>query len=1418
MVGNDVLKGVLKESNAEFVKANIWTLGSKDNSFVRRFQIDRSQAQEAEEFLRTYLSASNYPNKFRQINNPVASTIRAGVYRGGRVMAMVEIDPQTSAETWYVYQELREGLATTTLDATDAVDFSGWRKQSGESFRSDSNTVILELPNVDPSMEDAIIAELTDDTFSTVSLADESLSGTWHNIKATSTLQEDGSHTILLFLSKHNNTDLYFKVQDTPTTICGWYYKWEATETTLAELIQTKQFDGDGAVVTSGGHTLQEEVAGRLVKVNRTTRDPEDRLFDVEIEIVWAQESFYKDTTTAVAVPDPELMKRTGTGTVLVKRYGTKGLEIKDEIGTETDALPEFDFEDSDTVNGTFRKTIKLLGITTPTPERTPAGKWNWRLNTETVTAPLGWILHRIGNEPKKVVVPKTISWQPERRLIGGDLAFNEDGKGNLTGIPWNEEWSVPDASAFTPSDAEGAVPVVEHLWVRSGLYYICALASSDYKLFSNTTYFHKVNAGTTMEGVPHGMGSEIPTLDTRYIYNDGSGDVCYIGKGTSSNPQELTDTDHFTAVTVQVSSNGLGIPVTGHVWYCPACTLTWDGVAHSFDAGYYLCIGTESVPSEIPRYPDTLWQPLTCGGTGNEIDTSGNVYKYGTTFYIGTADTGLVHPLTNTGYFTAAVPSDCGWQVPVAGERWSSNGNYYLAIKDDASSRSFTNTYYFKQEIPNTNDGIYPSAIPPSTWVSGGNYARYGAWKPYWKRGYTMGPGSIRTNPVGATICRGKLNAYDRYQIGDVVWNPDRDGAGIGGFQVLSGATTAWAQNIGTQYGHQFHDVGLYSDYWSLYDKRSDYEPNSVGDVQVSGGKVYTCTNNIFSSYVPPGAAPTLSIVAAEYNTSGSQWAYFTAPVGGTQCWAEGAINSAALTWAPFESSLVVSKIAKAGVGEEPFEEADLYIPILQQVEEEVSWDLDWEWTAKAYDSGEVIFHIPTGLVYKANAAIISTDVPGVSSKWDVTAADNPTDWDASELNARYGAWRYGWTKAYATGAGSIKTNLLGATICRGKPNAYDRYQIGDVVWNSDRDGTGLGGFEIASSATPWAYDVGEPYQANYGGTCVSDYWDQFNANLNYDVRMSGGKVYTCINPLFSSFIPPGATPTLAVIDAEYETVNSIWTYSRAAVGGSQCWSEGAIATAITWAHFDSALVVSKIGVKGLGAYPFEQFEKVGVITGEGIKSLSSSARVTYATTPYNNPALFEAGQRLVWWERTFVMRTYFALDPMWVQNKRIPQAIFPPSDTIYTPSTDGDISVYGRTYLQTTTGRYFKCITSDDGDGAFTDTTCFAEVFYFGNALFHPNDVNVSAEFNTIQVGDLFAIEAVIFCKTEPQPDTTTQSSFESDDENAVTFDKAGNAQMTGKLRQTFQKVNENGYWGLYDEIIATGKKPGAFKDAVG
>ena len=86
------LSEILEECRAEFVQADFWTLSPDGNAFSRRWAIDRSDAADAEQFLKLYTSAANWrgnpDERFPSVTNPkVSGGSRSGLYRGGRVSA-----------------------------------------------------------------------------------------------------------------------------------------------------------------------------------------------------------------------------------------------------------------------------------------------------------------------------------------------------------------------------------------------------------------------------------------------------------------------------------------------------------------------------------------------------------------------------------------------------------------------------------------------------------------------------------------------------------------------------------------------------------------------------------------------------------------------------------------------------------------------------------------------------------------------------------------------------------------------------------------------------------------------------------------------------------------------------------------------------------------------------------------------------------------------------------------------------------------------------------------------------------------------------------------------------------------------------------------------------------------------------------
>lgn len=77
-------------------------------------------------------------------------------------------------------------------------------------------------------------------------------------------------------------------------------------------------------------------------------------------------------------------------------------------------------------------------------------------------------------------------------------------------------------------------------------------------------------------------------------------------------------------------------------------------------------------------------------------------------------------------------------------------------------------------------------------------------------------------------------------------------------------------------------------------------------------------------------------------------------------------------------------------------------------------------EWTATSYASGDKVWHADTETYYEANASAISTDVPGVSSKWDEFTPDRWIDFAQSgetQIGEPIAAWSNDPRKVKAPG-----------------------------------------------------------------------------------------------------------------------------------------------------------------------------------------------------------------------------------------------------------------------------------------------------------------------------------------------------------------------------------------------------------------
>jgi len=334
-----------------------------------------------------------------------------------------------------------------------------WKLSEGQTFEAGQTQRVLIMRNV--SVEAAIDFEgqsLDESYTDAIYLINETtpLSGEWFSIKRRA--DEDpktGLYTLRWFLSKYHNKDAYFYFRAAPDTIKGFFYKYEATQDTLNDLMDTYRFESDGswdeALASGTSKTLQTEVVGRTVVMRRTARDEQDLFFDAEIEITWNEARYFKDTATAVSAQ----------GTT-VPRFGVAHAKQWYEFGKGTTMLPTVSLIDFDLDDGLYRTITDLTGIDGGTLRPNEDGTFDWRLSYDYFEVPnTDWYISQIAREWVKKEIPITTSWQQIRRRVGGDLEFNKSNAIDpatgralstqiLSGIEWNLDFEWRDDTQYS--------------------------------------------------------------------------------------------------------------------------------------------------------------------------------------------------------------------------------------------------------------------------------------------------------------------------------------------------------------------------------------------------------------------------------------------------------------------------------------------------------------------------------------------------------------------------------------------------------------------------------------------------------------------------------------------------------------------------------------------------------------------------------------------------------------------------------------------------------------------------------------------------------------------------------------------------------------------------------------------------------
>ncbi len=148
-------------------------------------------------------------------------------------------------------------------------------------------------------------------------------------------------------------------------------------------------------------------------------------------------------------------------------------------------------------------------------------------------------------------------------------------------------------------------------------------------------------------------------------------------------------------------------------------------------------------------------------------------------------------------------------------------------------------------------------------------------------------------------------------------------------------------------------------------------------------------------------------------------------------------------------------------------------------------------DWTAQAYASGAEVYHTSTDKYWTANAATISTDVPGVSSKWtELTTADTYIAYDQTGKTP-LGGVKAVWSANFRTTRPAYELpfvpdergiTLTGLAVPR---SAWVHFRTRCPVW---RGVDYVGGNTYASGRTVYFTETG---YVDYEG----DYWTSLAA-----------------------------------------------------------------------------------------------------------------------------------------------------------------------------------------------------------------------------------------------------------------------------------------------------------------------------------
>lgn len=1209
-----------------------------------------------------------------------------------------------------VVQVLRKGFVQTVKSA-EAYDFSEFLVEGGDLWHSGAETHVLRLPNVDPAKEEAIRLELqAATTFDGPALKHETLTGSYYFINAKPRPEEDGSYSLLLFLSKHNNSDLYFHYQADPFTIKGFFYKWEATEETLATLMNTTRFEATGEIdagdpASGTSKTLQEIIAGRSVEQVRTQRDPEDRLFDVEVQITWRTSTQFSGAT-AITISNGAVTS------VFEQGFRATAAEVDARraayANLTTGQTGKFDVRE---IGGGLWEYSGVI-VTKSTRSDYIALADQTAYYGSNINPASGSACNFNGTMQ---------TWTAFKESIGTAIGnaridFNEDGTLNYivttTGTLTDSDWTYYKGDTLTERVIVLRSKTDAEIDTALGTTYVAALSAAAGKrvelerikddaqkitlTIRITTAAAKVIATTTVAGARNSAVTEqawsvsqatAEALDAGYaslpigtqgkieLKRNEDGTYDYIGVKTS-----LSSTSDYVALADQTAFYGSGInPISGATCKHTSGMLTWaafqaalgsamgsaridfneDGtlnyvvVAQTNTERFYkdsdtavavpdallIAKGTSGTLVDVCRFGQYTKEIWVQHGVKTDSLPTFTPYSY-TANGLSSIRTKLAGP-GGSGEVQIHEDGKYSWTLTTEKVQVNDVNWHIFGIEHDTVRLPVRQTTNFQQirrrvagEIAFRTDPVtkeyvgvrwnnlfdsdraYAGTNMPAAWVSGGYYSKYGAWNPNWEKSFFQN-----------YLTRNAANETDTVNFAANSRSPLK-GSGVA-------SDTDAPLYIGTS-GHIFIST--------LPLEANTVTWANVGDVWFAEDtqRFRVCNTQFTSTATALSNAKFTTVAKADV---------------ATQC--------------PGMPGI----IGKKGIGSYPCEEMDAYIPILQELEREIAWDNDWDLnyasTANASEIPRYIgqIYLKSGVYYICVQTHTSAQTIADNSYWDIIATPSnggrvyggtaaPTAWAGENYDDLYGSWVSGWEKTFtqnyltrnaaysATNPAdvNVRNPLVGSQLV-GVTDAPTAIGTDGLVFIAVLS-TAATAVSFVKTKDVW-FAGGNFYVAEYGFSTISGQTG------------TGAQIPTVDGVLWrNNSTGIHYVPILTSASAFVLTNTTYWKACGTGIGLENT----GIFTPITPAQVNTLLpgMPGFIGIRGVGSYPIEEIAKVGVLGGDGSYVYDTNARVSFYTSPIENPRMVEIYECIKQQVQAVTLYTYFAVNPHWLlpANRRIPEA----------------------------------------------------------------------------------------------------------------------------------------------------------------